>query len=277
MCCSSASAAGSPIGVDRTLAALIAQEVTVDFPIYGSQRSLRRTLFARATGGLIQKDDGDRVVVKAIDRVSFELRDGDRLGLVGHNGAGKTTLLKVLAGIYQPVSGRVLSQGRTTSLLDMMPGLDGEDTGYENIITASLMYGMSRAEIERRIPEIEAFSELGEYLALPVRTYSAGMMARLGVSLAICNDPEILLVDEGLGAGDARFAARATARINAFIARSRILVLASHSEALIRSTCNKIALMQSGRIVATGGVDEMLSRYRAMVEAPPVEALPRSA
>jgi ABC-type polysaccharide/polyol phosphate transport system ATPase subunit len=255
------------------LAALIAEEITVDFPIYGSQRSLRRTLLTRATGGLIQHSEGDHVVVKALDRVSFELYDGDRLALMGHNGAGKTTLLKVLAGIYQPVSGRVRAEGRITSLLDMLPGLDGDDTGYENIIRAGLMFGVPRDEIERRIPEIEAFSELGEYLSLPVRTYSSGMMVRLGVSVALCNEPEILLIDEGLGAGDARFTARATERINDFMARSRILVLSSHSDTVVRSVCNKIAVIQSGRVVAIGAVDEMLARYRAMIETP----LPQSA
>jgi ABC-type polysaccharide/polyol phosphate transport system ATPase subunit len=248
------------------VAAVIVDNVTLTFPIYGPQRSLRQSLFARGTGGLIQRSGkaGDRIVVKALDGVSLELRNGDRLGLVGHNGAGKSTLLKVLAGIYQPVSGRVLANGRITSLLDTMPGLDGEDTGYENIMTAGLLFGMSRDEIERRVPDIEEFSELGEYLALPVRTYSSGMMARLALAVATCNEPDILLVDEGIGAGDARFAARAMRRVNEFFGRSRILVLASHAEPLVRSTCNKLALMQTGRIVALGGVDEVLARYHAI-------------
>jgi ABC-type polysaccharide/polyol phosphate transport system ATPase subunit len=248
------------------VAAVIVEDVHVTFPIYGQQRSLRRSLFARGTGGLIQRGGkaGDRVMVKALDGVSLELKDGDRFALIGHNGAGKSTLLKVLAGIYQPVSGRVLSNGRMTSLLDAMPGLDGEDTGYDNIMTAGLLFGMSRDEIERRIPEIEEFSELGEYLALPVRTYSSGMMARLALSVATCNEPDVLLVDEGIGAGDARFAARAMRRVNEFFSRSRILVLASHAEPLVRSTCNKAALMQNGRIVAVGGVDEVFARYHAV-------------
>src|SRR5262245_8623471 len=170
---------------------VIVEEIHVDFPIYGSARSLRSALFSRATGGLIQRDAArqGRVVVKALSGVSFTLSDGDRLGLVGGNGAGKSTLLKVLAGVYQPAAGRVLVSGKITSCFDLLPGLDLEDTGYENIVTGGLLHGMTREAIESKIADIEEFSELGEYLALPVRTYSAGMMARLGFALATALDP----------------------------------------------------------------------------------------
>jgi ABC-type polysaccharide/polyol phosphate transport system ATPase subunit len=254
------------------MATVVVDDIHVEFPIYGSVRSLRQTLFARAAGGLIQRDAGRqrRVVVRALSGVSFVLREGDRLGLVGGNGAGKSTLLKVLAGVYQPAMGRVLVSGKITSCFDFLPGLDPEDTGYENIVTGCLLLGMPRGAIERTIADIEEFSELGEYLSLPVRTYSAGMMARLGFALATAVEPGILLVDEGIGAGDARFAARASDRLGAFVRRSSILVLASHSEPLIRDWCNKAALIDAGRLLTIGGVDEVLEAYRRRNQPAPL-------
>jgi ABC-type polysaccharide/polyol phosphate transport system ATPase subunit len=173
--------------------------------------------------------------------------------------------LKVIAGVYQPVAGRIFLEGKVTPLFDALPGLDGEDTGYENIITAGLLFGMSRHEIERIIPNIEEFSELGEYLDLPVRTYSTGMTMRLGFAFVTAMDPGILLMDEGIGAGDARFAERAAKRLEDFIGRSRIVVLASHANEMIKSMCNKAALMQSGRILAIGPVDEVLQQYHELI------------
>jgi ABC-type polysaccharide/polyol phosphate transport system ATPase subunit len=245
--------------------AVILDDVHVEFPIYGTQRSLRKVFLARASGGLIQHGTGsrDRVIVKALNGVSLRLEQGDRIGLVGRNGAGKSTLLKVMAGVYEPVTGRVLASGKITPCFDLLPGLDPEDTGYENIITAGLLLGMDRGEIENKIPDIEEFSELGEYLGLPVRTYSAGMVVRLGFSLATAVDPGILLMDEWIGAGDARFAERASQRLRSFIDRSSILVLASHSEALIRSWCNKAALLDGGRIKQLGEVEEVFRAYQA--------------
>ena len=250
------------------MTSLVVQNVTVDFPIYASHRSLRKALFERATGGIVQRGEGrhqSRLVVKALTDISFKLEEGDRLGLVGHNGAGKSTLLRVLAGIYEPVSGDVLATGKVTPLFDMLPGLDGDDSGYDNIVTAGLLWGLSPSEIERIIPDIEEFSELGEYLSLPVRTYSAGMSTRLGFALVTAIDPGILIMDEGIGAGDARFAERAARRLQDFVGRSRILVLASHSNDMIKSMCNKAALMQSGRMVSFGSVDKVLAEYDAIV------------
>ena len=247
-----------------TMTSVVLENVSVDFPVYGAHRSLRRVLFERATGGLVQRGDRhhpDRLVIKALIDVSCELREGDRLGLVGHNGAGKSTLLKVIAGVYEPIAGRALVSGRVTPLFDSMPGLDPEDTGYENIITAGMLFGMSHSEIETRVPDVEEFSELGEYLALPVRTYSSGMTMRLGFALATAVEPGILLMDEGISAGDARFAERARRRLQQFISRSRIMVLASHSNDMIRSLCNKAALMQTGRVIAIGAVEDILQQY----------------
>lgn len=245
------------------------ENVRVDFPIYGAQRSLGRALLQKATGGVIQREgrNGARIVVHALSDISLRLEDGDRLGLVGHNGSGKSTLLKVLAGIYEPISGWMTVDGRVTPLLEMMPGLDLGDTGYQNIVTGGLLLGLSRAQIAEKIPEIEEFCELGEYLTLPVRTYSAGMKMRLGFSLATALHPDILLMDEGFGAADLRFTERATKRMNDFIGRSSIMVLASHSEGVIRSLCNKAVLMQEGRVVALGSVDDICDQYRDIVRS----------
>jgi ABC-type polysaccharide/polyol phosphate transport system ATPase subunit len=249
------------------MAAVVIDNVHVDFPIYGSHRTLRRELFERTVGGLVQRDrrNHDWVTVKALIDVSLDLSEGDRLALIGQNGAGKSTLLKVIAGIYQPVSGQVVIGGSVTPLLEAVPGFDAEDTGYENIITAGLLRGMTRVEIESKIPEIEEFSELGDYLALPARTYSAGMRTRLGFAIATAGEPDILLLDEGIGTGDARFAERATRRMKEFMDKSRILVLASHSEHLVKSVCNKAALMQAGRLLEVGPVDAVLDVYHSNI------------
>jgi ABC-type polysaccharide/polyol phosphate transport system ATPase subunit len=252
------------------MARVILDNVRVDFPIYGAQqRSLRTAIVQRATGGLIHREGRhkERVVVRALSNVSLQLEEGDRLGLIGHNGSGKSTLLKVIAGIYEPIVGTRIVEGRVTPLFDMMPGLDPEDSGYENILTSGMLLGMSRDQVESKIPEIEKFSELGEYLALPMRTYSAGMTMRLGFALVTALEPGVLLMDEGFGAADLRFTERAAQRMNEFIGRSRIIVLASHSDGMIKSMCNKAALMQEGQLCAIGPVDDIVEQYKSMVQA----------
>ena len=252
---------------------LVLDRVNLAFPIYGTASSFRRALFEKATGGFINrgKTRRDGVHVEALRDISFTLNDGDRLALIGHNGAGKSTLLRVMSGVYEPDSGDVLASGKITPLFDAIPGLDGEDTGYENILTAGLLHGMSREQIERKIPEIEAFSELGDYLSLPYRTYSSGMMMRLGFSIATATDPEILLMDEGIGAEDARFSDRASKRMQQFVDKSRILVLASHSEPFVREICNKAALMEGGRLKAYGEIGEVFEVYKESLSQKPAE------
>jgi ABC-type polysaccharide/polyol phosphate transport system ATPase subunit len=205
-------------------------------------------------------------MVKALEDVTLELRSGDRLGLIGHNGAGKSTLLRVIGGIYTPTAGRVTVSGRITPLLNQSPGLEMEDTGYENIITVGMLLGMSLEEIKGKAPEIIEFSDLGDYIHLPVRTYSTGMLARLSFSIATALDPGILLLDEGIGTADARFADKASRRVKDLIARTDILVLASHSEDMIGSMCNKAALLHHGRILEIGAVSDVFRSYRKLQE-----------
>jgi len=244
----------------------------LDYPIYGSaHKSLRRVLFGR-TGGLVRHEGTrhQRVLVRALENVSFTLNDGDRLGLIGHNGAGKSTLLRVLAGVYAPTSGSLTIQGHISPLFNAAPGLDPEDTGYENIKTCGMFLGMSAAQVERCLPDIAEFSELGEYLDLPVRTYSSGMITRLSFAIATSIEPDILLLDEGLASGDARFAVRAEERLAQLVNRSSILVLASHSDAMIASMCNRGALLEKGHLIAIGPVDDIIAMYHKRAdEAPP--------
>lgn len=247
------------------MASLILENVTVEFPIYGYQKSFRSAL-SRASGGLIRREGthNRRVTVRALDNICLTLKHGDRLGIVGHNGAGKSTLLRVCAGVYEPCHGRVSIEGHVSPLFNTSPGMDSDDTGYENILTCGLFLGMTREEIANKTGDIERFSELGEYLSLPVRSYSTGMNVRLGFAIATAIDPEILILDEGLGAGDARFAERAKRRVDALIERSSILVLASHSDALIQTMCNRAILLNRGVMVASGGVDEVIDAYHEM-------------
>jgi ABC-type polysaccharide/polyol phosphate transport system ATPase subunit len=249
------------------------ENVVAEFPIYGSQPSLRKALFGRV-GGVLERSNGagKRVVVRALDNVTLKIHHGDQLGILGHNGAGKSTMLRVLAGIYQPSRGRISIDGRVSPLFNISPGLDMDDTGYENILTCGLLLGMSRDEIERKLPEIEAFTELNDYLSLPVRTYSSGMLVRLGFAIATAIDPEILLLDEGLGAGDARFAVRAAERVQALIGRSSIMVLASHSDELIRQMCKRAILLDRGRVLADGPTEAVLEVYRQLNSGEPAAA-----
>jgi|SRR5215469_4782607 len=250
------------------MTSLILDNVTVDFPIYGAQKSFRSALRA-ATGGLIRREGADRrITVRALDHFSLTVKHGDRLGIIGHNGAGKSTLLRVCAGVYEPSEGRVHIEGKVSPLFNTSPGLDPDDTGYENIVTCGLFLGMTREEIEEKTPDIEAFSELGDYLSLPVRTYSVGMLTRLGFAIATAINPEILILDEGLGAGDARFAEKAKERVDALIERASILILASHSDDLIKSLCNRAILLQSGHVITEGKVDEVIETYRKMNKLP---------
>ncbi len=226
-------------------------------------RSFRKVLFGEGIGALIRTGSGAarHPIVRALDGVSLTVQDGDRLGLIGPNGAGKSTLLRVMVGVYAPVSGTIDISGRVSSLFTVTLGMDPDDTGLENITNLGLMLSMSSDEIREKTPEIAAFSELGDYLTLPVRTYSSGMMLRLAFGVATSIEPEILLLDEGLGAGDAAFAERAKRRFDDLMARSSIVVLASHSDGLIRELCNKAVYLDKGQVQMAGAVDEVIEAY----------------
>lgn len=231
----------------------------VEFPV--KLRRGLRTVMSR-TGGAI---DTERSVVTALRDISFELREGDRLGLMGHNGAGKSTMLRLLSGAYPPTRGRITSVGRISTLFNTTPGLNPDGTGRENLYSFGLHMGLSRRKILAKMEEIIDFAELGDYIDLPVRIYSSGMMTRLGFSIATAVEPEILLLDEGLATGDAQFAQKAQKKLNDLIARSSILVIASHSETLLASMCNRCLLLEHGRILADGPAESLIQSYRASV------------
>lgn len=223
------------------------EQVSLQYPLYHSHGMSLRSHIARvATGGLIERDAGRTTVVTALRDVSFELRDGDAVGLVGHNGAGKSTLLRTMAGIYPPTAGLVHRQGRTATVLEIGAGLDPELSGYDNILNLGMMMGMSLREARALTPDIEEFTELGDFLALPVRTYSSGMTMRLMFAVATAVPPEILLLDEMLSTGDAGFQEKSQARISALISAAKIFVFASHDRALIDKFCSRIFSLEHG-------------------------------
>ena len=227
----------------------------VEFPIkFGRHRDAG----ASPTGGSI---DASRGVVTALQDISIDLREGDRLGLMGHNGAGKSTLLRMLCGSYPPTRGRVVSVGRISTLFNTTPGLSADGTGRENLMICGLYLGLSRRQIRQKADEIIDFADLGAFIDLPVRVYSAGMKTRLGFSIATAVEPEILLLDEGLGTGDASFTQKAQKKIQGLIERSSILVVASHSEALLARLCTRCVRLEHGRIVASGTANELFSSY----------------
>lgn len=238
------------------------QSVGVDFPLYGGgSRLLTKRLMHLGTGGRIGRDASDRVCVQALRDVSLAFQHGDRVGLIGHNGAGKTTLLRVLAGVYEPSHGHVRCDGQPVALFDPSLGMDMEATGYENIILRGLILGLSPKEIREHAGAIAEFTELGDYLAMPVRTYSSGMMLRLAFAVSTSISPDILLMDEWIVAGDSQFMDKARKRMESFVGQSNILVLASHSIDLIERWCDKAVLLEKGRVTAFGPIKDVITRY----------------
>lgn len=236
--------------------------VSVRFPVlHTGHRSLKKMIVATATGGSILNDSRSAPIVQALADISLNFQSGDRIGLVGPNGAGKSTLLRVLAGIYEPNEGSVHVKGDVMPLLDLGLGFDSDLTGRENIRLRGMYLGIKPSQFARLAPEIAAFTELGDYLDLPVRTYSSGMQMRLALGVATAVAPDILLMDEWMMAGDAHFMEKARTRLVGFVEQANIMVLASHSEPVIRQWCNKALLLRHGHIAAFGPVDEVLREY----------------
>jgi len=235
--------------------------VSIDFPLYhASARSLKKTLFSNLSGR-VGEDTKHRVVVQALRDISFRLAPGDRLGLVGSNGAGKTTLLRTLAGIYEPLIGRVRVAGSLGALLDPNLGLNPDLTGRENIFLRGLYAGLPRAEILRLEEDVRVFAELDQFMDLPVRIYSSGMMVRLGFAMATAIRPQVLLMDEWFLAGDAGFMQKARARLEDMVRGAEILVLSTHQIAVVRNWCTRVIWMDQGRVREDGPANEVLHRY----------------
>ncbi len=247
------------------MASIVLRDMHVDIPIYdASGRSLKKQLLRASTGGRIVRDHGV-AVVRVINGISLELRDGDRVGLVGHNGAGKTSLLRVLAGVYEPTRGWIQVEGSVIPILDINLGIDYESTGYENVLMRGAVLGLKRKELKALSENISEFTGLGNYLEVPVRTYSSGMTLRLAFGISTSVAPEVLLLDEFFGVGDADFLEKAERRLNELISKAGILVFASHSQDLIRRLCNKVLWLDKGEVRAFGDVDTVLAEYSARI------------
>lgn len=249
------------------------KNLSVLFPLYhGSSRSLKKMVVAAASGRLAQ-DQQQRVVVRALTDINLRLESGDRLGLIGSNGAGKTTLLRVLAGIYEPVLGSLRVRGSLNALLDPNLGMNMDLTGRENILLRGLYNGLPRSALPRLEEDVAEFAELSDFLDLPVRIYSAGMVVRLGFALATAIKPQILLMDEWFLAGDAVFMEKARVRLEEMVRGADILVLSSHQNEIIRQWCSRVVWLDQGRIMADGQADDVLDRYTGSIPHHPADAL----
>ena len=249
------------------MTAVALHNVSIDIPVYDAASvSIRKLILGGTTGGHFAQA-GSVVIVNALRDITFSAKSGDRIGLIGSNGAGKTTLLRVLSGVYCPTSGTVEVEGRVSPLLDLALGMSPDATGFENIKICGLLWGLPANEIGSRVDEIAAFTELGNYLNMPVRIYSAGMRLRLAFAIATARDPEILLLDETIGAGDAAFYRKAFDRIIQMAQQSSVLFIASHSEDIVRNLCNKAIWLESGSLMEFGTVEDVLNKYAAHRDA----------
>jgi lipopolysaccharide transport system ATP-binding protein len=239
-------------------------DLTLRFPVYGvDAKSLKKAL-ARvvAVGGALGRHAGVTDVT-ALQGVNLQLEAGDRLGLIGHNGSGKTTLLRALSGAYEPDEGTIDVHGRIAALLDLGLGIDPTATGLENIRLRGRIAGLSSKEIEEKMEEITTFTGLGPFLAMPVKTYSAGMQARLAFAAATAVEADVLLMDEWIAVGDAEFQKLAHKRLLKLVERAGILVLATHEAPLLRLYCNKVMRLDGGvasEVVDIRKLDELLAR-----------------
>lgn len=244
------------------MARITLRDVVVDLPIFNAHaRSLKQRVIGAATGGRLAADASGHIVVRALDNVSIQLNDGDRIGLIGHNGAGKTTLLRVLNGAYLPTSGRAVIEGEVQSLIDISLGIDSEATGRENILVRGALLGMTRSEIQRHMLQVIEFADLGDFVDMPLRTYSSGMHLRLAFAISTVMRPEILLMDEWLSVGDENFKMKMEKRLDDLVSNTSILVIASHSRELILRLCNRVIWLKHGRIVADGQPGTVVPQY----------------
>jgi ABC-2 type transport system ATP-binding protein len=234
---------------------------SVDFPIFDAKtRSLKKRVLGKVGGKI--GTESKVPIIEALHDVTLSIKDGDRIGLVGHNGAGKSTLLRLLSGIYEPTRGSARISGKVAPVFDLGVGMDQEISGYENIMIRGLYLGMSRKQMQKRVDDIAEFTELGDYLSMPLRTYSTGMRVRLALGVVTSIDPEILLLDEGIGAVDAAFLNKARDRLKDLVKRSGLLVFASHSDEMLFELCDSAIWMDEGGVKQQGSLREVLTGYK---------------
>ncbi len=236
------------------------KDVTVRFPVGSAGRGPRRS---QGTVGGPLSGGRRSLAVTALNKVSFTVAKGQRVGIIGHNGAGKTALLRVMAGIYTPTSGSCETRGRISTMFSNVPGIYYDATGLEYATLFCLARGLGRKEIKRLLPEIVRFSEIGDYLHFPLRMYSAGMKVRIAFAMAVCIDWDLLLIDEDIVAGDPRFHVRARELVTRKVAEAGTLVVASQSARIIREFCDVAVWIEKGRVLRIGDVGELLDVYHA--------------
>ncbi|WP_235928210.1 ABC transporter ATP-binding protein [Goekera deserti] len=237
------------------------KDACVEFPIFDAKsRSLKKTVMGLVGGNI--GGEGKVPIIEALRDISVDLGHGARVGLVGHNGAGKSTLLRLMSGIYEPTRGTAEINGRVAPVFDLGVGMDPEISGLENIMVRGLFLGMTRKQMEERVDDIADFTELGDFLRMPLRTYSTGMRVRLALGVVTSIDPEILILDEGIGAVDAAFLEKSKLRLKELVERSGLLVFASHSDEFLRELCDTAIWMEHGQIKAHGEIEEVLRAYK---------------
>ena len=236
------------------------QNISVTYPTSERVKLSRdNNINALDVAGTLEYDKGGRLFVKALDSISLDLKDGDRLGIIGTNGSGKTTLLRTMAGIYTPQEGVVSVEGFVTTMFSIGMGMREDLSGLKNVFLSGTMLGASREQIETVLPDILDFTELGDYIHLPFRTYSQGMAMRLRFACATAFQPDIVLMDEWIGAGDAQFQAKAQTRLDALLENSGIIVLATHNQDLIKKLANQTLWLEKGRIMGLGETKAVLA------------------
>jgi ABC-type polysaccharide/polyol phosphate transport system ATPase subunit len=243
------------------------QNISVELAVYNARgRAIKSEILRRTVGGRLEDSrDKSVVIVQALRNVTFEVHDGERVGLIGGNGAGKTTLLRVLSRVFTPTHGNALIEGRISSLIDLTMGMDPEATGYENIVMRGVMLGLDPKSAAELTDEVAEFSQLGEFLNLPIRTYSSGMMLRLAFAVTTAVQPEIAIFDELIGVGDAAFAERAQKRLERLISNANIMFLATHDNGSIRRFCNRVLWLSEGQVQMDGAPDDVINAYSAFV------------
>lgn len=249
------------------------ENVSLEYPIFDiTARSLKVSIIQQAVGSKLAKDRGI-IRIQALRDLTLQIREGDRVGLIGHNGSGKSTLLRVLAGVTFAQRGRVRIRGRVIPLIERGLGINAELTGRQNIALPLLLLGATPGEVQEAQKNIPEWTGLGEFMDLPVRTYSEGMRSRLMFAISTAIKGDILLLDEWLGAGDAQFISAASKRMDEMLASAGIMVVASHSNDIIERFCNKAIWMEKGEIVAIGPPSMVLDLYARGARPPEAEVL----